>query len=205
MQKETVDKLQYEQNSCSNLSVCSTLNIQALGSESEIFNFSEKLDKNMTKTKVPTIQPQFHNEQLNQKKIYQFLSNILEEKYTDQNSEDKNICGKANTEEEWYLRAMMLRSESNEPDFDYNLYKPTPCKKVKREDISNEIEKNLLDSGRDEQSTISQTDYFLSPEEQEFLLSNDNISINRTDSTDLFKRLQSIKMQIQELKDLSKV
>lgn len=205
MQKETVDKLQYEQNSCSNLSVCSTLNIQALGSESEIFNFSEKLDKNMTKTKVPTIQPQFHNEQLNQKKIYQFLSNILEEKYTDQNSEDKNICGKANTEEEWYLRAMMLRSESNEPDFDYNLYKPTPCKKVKREDISNEIEKNLLDSGRDEQSTISQTDYFLSPEEQEFLLSNDNISINRTDSIDLFKRLQSIKMQIQELKDLSKV
>lgn len=205
MQRETVDKLQYEQNSCSNLSVCSTLNIQALGSESEIFNFSEKLDKNMTKTKVPTIQPQFHNEQLNQKKIYQFLSNILEEKYTDQNSEDKNICGKANTEEEWYLRAMMLRSESNEPDFDYNLYKPTPCKKVKREDISNEIEKNLLDSGRDEQSTISQTDYFLSPEEQEFLLSNDNISINRTDSTDLLKRLQSIKMQIQELKDLSKV
>lgn len=205
MQRETVDKLQYEQNSCSNLSVCSTLNIQALGSESEIFNFSEKLDKNMTKTKVPTIQPQFHNEQLNQKKIYQFLSNILEEKYTDQNSEDKNICGKANTEEEWYLRAMMLRSESNEPDFDYNLYKPTRCKKVKREDISNEIEKNLLDSGRDEQSTISQTDYFLSPEEQEFLLSNDNISINRTDSTDLLKRLQSIKMQIQELKDLSKV
>lgn len=205
MQKETVDKLQYEQNSCSNLSVCSTLNIQALGSESEIFNFSEKLDKNMTKTKVPTIQPQFHNEQLNQKKIYQFLSNILEEKYTDQNSEDKNICGKANTEEEWYLRAMMLRSMSNEPDFDYNIYKPTQCKKVKREDISNEIEKNLLDSGRDEQSTISQTDYFLSPEEQEFLLSNDNISINRTDSTDLFKRLQSIKMQIQELKDLSKV
>lgn len=205
MQKETVDKLQYEQNFCSNLSVCSTLNIQALGSESEIFNFSEKLDKNMTKTKVPTIQPQFHNEQLNQKKIYQFLNNILEEKYIDQNSEDKNIYGKANTEEEWYLRAMMLRSESNEPDFDYNLYKPTPCKKVKREDISNEIEKNLLDSGRDEQSTISQTDYFLSPEEQEFLLSNDNISINRTDSTDLFKRLQSIKMQIQELKDLSKV
>lgn len=212
MQTESVDKLQYEESPCSNLGVSSTPKNQLIDTESEIFNFLGKPKRVIETKKISS-----HNEQLHYQKD-QFLNNTFQKIFSHSNSKEKHIHESKNTEEEWYLSAVMVGSNLNERNFDCNFNKSSPCKKMKQEDLLIKTDKQIWDSKKGKKRLTFNTEDFLSPIESSIdnkepeLLStsslpyDDNISDNAamiTDSSDLLLRLKSIKMQIKELTELS--